>query len=112
MHLLGKSQRATIERSDGTEECALHIPEWDFAWQQSYKPTAPMLLEPGESIHLDCTYDNSQANQPFVNGAQQAPQHVEWGNGTLDEMCLLYVTFMEPYRPLNPEGSSACYGVE
>ena len=112
MHLLGKSQQATITRSDGSEECALYIPEWDFGWQQSYEPKEPMILEPGESIHLDCTYDNSQANQPLVNGTQQAPQHVEWGDGTLDEMCLLYVTFMEPYRPLNPEGSSACHGVE
>ena len=49
---------------------------------------------------------------PLVNGVQQAPQHVEWGDGTLDEMCLLYVTFMEPYRPLKPAESPACYGVE
>lgn len=112
MHLLGKSQYSSIHRSDGTEECLFHIPDWDFAWQQSYKPAETLWIEPGETIEVTCTYDNSSANQPFVNGEQQAPRDVQWGDGTLDEMCLLYTTTIDPYRPLPPAESPACYGIE
>ena len=112
MHMLGTEQKSVIHRADGTEECALHISAWDFAWQQSYKPTTPLFIQPGEDIEVTCTYDNSQANQPIINGEQQTPAHVEWGDGTLDEMCLLYTTVLEPYRSLPPEGASSCYGVD
>lgn len=112
MHMLGTEQKAVILRADGTEECALHISDWDFAWQQSYAPAQKMLLEPGESIEVTCTYDNSQENQPIIDGEQLVPSHVEWGDGTLDEMCLLYTTLLEPYRPLPPTGAAACYGIE
>ena len=40
------------------------------------------------------------ANQPIVNGEQIEPNNVEWGDGTLDEMYLLYTTTIDPYRPL------------
>ena len=112
MHLLGKSQYAKIIREDGSEECLLDIPDWDFAWQQSYKPSETVTVQPGETVEVTCSYDNSQANQPIVNGEQIEPNDVEWGDGTLDEMCLLYTTTLDPYRPLPPQGSPACYGVE
>ena len=38
-----------------------------------------------------CAYDNSAANQPVINGEHVEPRDVTWGEGTLDEMCLLYV---------------------
>lgn len=112
MHLIGTSQEATIFRNDGTEECALHIPDWDFAWQQSYRPVENIILESGESIEVTCTYDNSAENQPLVDGEQIEPAPVGWGDGTLDEMCLLYTTSIDPYRPSRPVDSPDCYGVE
>lgn len=112
MHLLGKSQYATIERVDGTSECLLDIPDWDFAWQQSYLPKEKVILEPGDSVEVTCAYDNSPANQPIVNGEQIEPSDVEWGDGTLDEMCLLYTTTIDPYRPLPPVDAEPCYGVD
>ncbi len=112
MHLLGKSQEATIVRQDGTEECLLNIPDWDFAWQQSYEPATTLTVSPGESVELTCAYDNTSSNQPIVNGEQIEPTDVEWGDGTLDEMCLLYTTTVDPYTPLPPQGASACHGVD
>jgi len=112
MHMLGIEQKSVVHRSDGSEECALHITDWDFAWQQAYKPINGLFLQPGESLEVTCTYDNSATNQPIIDGEQQEPQHVQWGDGTLDEMCLLYTTVMDDYRPLPPAGSAACYGVE
>ena len=112
MHLLGKSQLATIVREDGTTECLLDIPDWDFAWQQSYEPIDTVTIAPGERVDVTCAYDNSQANQPIVDGEQIEPSDVEWGDGTLDEMCLLYTTTIDPYKPLPPQGAAPCYGVE
>jgi hypothetical protein len=112
MHMLGTEQKSVVHRNDGTEECLLHISDWDFAWQQAYLPENDVFLASGESIEVTCTYDNSQENQPIINGEQLAPAHVEWGDGTLDEMCLLYTTLLEPYRPLPPQGSLPCYGID
>lgn len=108
MHLLGTALRGTVERADGSEECLLDIPAWDFQWQQGYRIPREQWVEvqPGESITLECVYDNSAANQPFVGGEQVAPQDVSWGEGTLDEMCMLYMTLVRPYVPPSP--AEAC----
>jgi hypothetical protein len=37
---------------------------------------------------MQCVWDNSPANQPYVNGEQVQPRTVGWGEGTVDEMCL------------------------
>ena len=110
MHLLGKEQHVTINRNDGTEECALYIDDWDFSWQQAYKPVEQLELQSGESFDITCTFDNTAENQPFVDGEQLPPEDVKWGDGTLDEMCILYASFIEPYRPSPPEDALACYG--
>lgn len=91
MHLLGTSFQVEVVRAGGAEECSLDIPRWDFGWQQSYTLAEPLVLGPGDGIRLTCTYDNSADNQPVVNGVQVEPRRVQWGEGTLDEMCLLYV---------------------
>ena len=44
-----------------------------------------------DQIRLECTYDNSGANQPIIAGEKQTPQQTEWGDGTRDEMCLDYL---------------------
>ncbi len=113
MHLLGTSLRADVVRADGRSECGLHIPAWDFDWQQSYTLATPIVLAPGDAIELTCEYDNSEDNQPVVNGVQQEPRAVTWGEGTLDEMCLLYVAESRPLEDTVPTdcatASAACF---
>jgi len=101
MHLLGSSFDVVHEKADGSEECMLSIPEWDFAWQGSYQlpPGDEIVVAPGDGLRLTCRYDNSPDNQPIVNGEQVAPRDVRWGEGTLDEMCLLYMTVEEDGEP-------------
>jgi len=110
MHLLGTSQRGEIERAGGEMACGLNVPAWDFDWQESYTfdPNDPLVLEDGDRFKLTCTYDNSAANQPVINGEQLMPRDVEWGDGTLDEMCLLYITTREPYTPPASDDDPAC----
>jgi len=82
MHTLGKRAVTRIERQDGTTECMLDIPRWDFHWQGQYQFTEPKPLLPGDQVSLECAWDNP------------TDKDVNWGEGTGDEMCLssFYVT--------------------
>jgi hypothetical protein len=85
MHTLGRAGRLSILRADGTEECLLSISAWDFHWQGAYPLRVPVRFNPGDEIHLECTWDNPTTNE------------VKWGEGTTDEMCLggFYYTLAE-----------------
>ncbi|MEL6347911.1 MAG: cytochrome c [Myxococcota bacterium] len=94
MHELGVQQRSEIRHADGDDTCLLDIPDWDFNWQGAYTFSAPITLQPGDAIWMGCTWDNSAANQPVIDGEVREPADVSWGEGTSDEMCLgaYYVT--------------------
>lgn len=110
MHTLGTSLSVTLERENADDACIVNVPDWDFAWQQFYlfPPEHYVQALPGDTLRLTCTYDNSAANQPVINGVQAAPREVHWGEGTLDEMCLNYAIIRTPYFP--PDGSTTCPG--
>lgn len=88
MHLLGRSGGLRVNRADGTSQCLLQIDDYDFNWQSSYGLTAPVEVQPGDQLELECHHDNSAENQPFIDGQKAEPQDVGWGEGTTDEMCL------------------------
>jgi hypothetical protein len=94
MHLRGTHTSFTIDRRAGGTECLLDIPNWNFHWQMGYRFVAPKTLQPGDDLHLQCHWNNSQANQPWVGGQQVAPTDLNWGEGSTDEMCLglIYIT--------------------
>jgi mono/diheme cytochrome c family protein len=66
----------------------LHIPRWNFHWQDAYYLERPVDANVGDTIRVRCTYDNSAIKQPLVNGRLLKPRYVLWGEGTTDEMCL------------------------
>ena len=88
MHLLGTHAKLSIEQDGGEEDCLLQIDDWDFNWQGDYALQEPVPFGPGDSMKLDCWYDNSAANQPLVDGEPKLPESIGWGEGTYDEMCL------------------------
>lgn len=110
MHLLGTNftARKMSAGSDATEDaqCLLDIPDWDFNWQQSYVVPDAIEIAPLEGIEVSCVYDNSATHQPVVNGVQVEPRRVTWGEGTLDEMCILYIRREEPY--VEPGETTQC----
>jgi hypothetical protein len=53
-----------------------------------YFPTPLTLVKGRDQLNAQCTWDNSQKNQPVVNGQQISPIDVMWGEGTLNEMCM------------------------
>lgn len=94
MHELGTQQRTELRRANGDSACVLDIPDWDFAWQGSYALKDPLTIRAGDEIWMGCTWNNSAANQPIIDGQVREPADVSWGEGTSDEMCLgsFYVT--------------------
>jgi hypothetical protein len=98
MHELGTEIRLDLLKPDGTEDCLFAVDDWDFAWQQSYffESDARYVPDPDDALRLRCTYDNSAANQPVFNGVQQEPRDVSWGEGTTDEMCLMFFDSLLP----------------
>lgn len=94
MHELGKRTSLSVLRADGTQDCLLSIPDWDFHWQGSYPLQDTVVVQPGDQLEIRCAWDNSAAHQPMVGDVQRVPADVSWGEGTADEMCLgtLYVT--------------------
>jgi hypothetical protein len=87
-HLLGTKSHLQLTHKDGTTECLLDIPRWDFHWQRSYWFDKAKLVQPGDQLSIECHWDNSAQNQPTFNGVQQMPRDVNWGESTTDEMCL------------------------
>lgn len=93
MHQLGAKGSLHIKK-DAEHACLVDIPRWDFGWQLLYHLKKPITIGQSDSVGITCHFNNSEANQPIVNGKKQPSRDVYWGDGTFDEMCLgvLYVT--------------------
>jgi len=96
MHLLGKSGHMYLKKKDGSKVCLLNIPRWDFDWQIMYSLNKTVKFEPGDSIGLSCTWDNTPEKQPTKDGKKLPPRDVKWGDGSTDEMCLGVVYISHP----------------
>jgi hypothetical protein len=101
MHLHGTDIKVQIQHADGSSDCAVHVPAWNFHWQQFYYYQQATKVVPGDTIHLECTFDNMQADEPIINGMKMPSGPLTWGEKTTDEMCLnyLYFTLTNPLAP-------------
>ena len=88
MHLRGRDIRVELDPGTTKQRMLLHIPAWDFHWQDVYYLEHPIHVRPGDTIRVSCTFDNSAAAQPVIDGKPLRPRYVVWGEGTTDEMCL------------------------
>jgi hypothetical protein len=77
MHRLGTQFRVDASSAG----CLIHIPEWDFHWQQDYFFDNVDFVQLGtlETLTMSCTWNNTTSAT------------VGWGENSDDEMCLLYV---------------------
>jgi hypothetical protein len=92
MHLRGQDIKLELNPGTGRAKTLLHIPKWDFHWQGNYWFKTPLEIQPGDVLRLSCTYDNSVAGQPIINGKKSEPRYITWAEGTTDEMCLSVLT--------------------
>jgi mono/diheme cytochrome c family protein len=83
MHKRGSRGFHEIIRPGGERECLLDVPTYDFDWQQQYRYAQSKILRPGDQLHVECQWDNTDNAVPL-----------NWGDGTEDEMCLgvYYIT--------------------
>ncbi|MGI9644666.1 MAG: hypothetical protein ACR2O6_05075 [Ilumatobacteraceae bacterium] len=80
-HELGKSFKMTLNPDTEDEKVLLDIPVWDFDWQLIYEPTESIVVEPGDWIRIECSWDRK------FRDAELEPAYVMWADGTDDEMC-------------------------
>ena len=81
---------------DGKRITLIHIPHWDFNWQQQYLYPTPLRLPADTDVRMEFTYDNSAGNP---RNPHQPPQRVRYGPSSNDEMAGLHLTVV----PVDPD---------
>ncbi len=82
-HYLGRECLGTALKPDGERQTLLHIPDWDFDWQDEYSFAEPLALPAGTVLEMRWTYDNSSDNP---RNPSQPPARVRFGERSTDEM--------------------------
>lgn len=82
-HYLGKEMVGLAVLPDGAIKRLLHIPQWDFNWQEEYRFAEPIALPRGTVLQMQFSYDNTSQNPRNQN---QPPQRVVYGPRSSDEM--------------------------
>lgn len=76
MHTLGTDAQLSIRSQN---RCAMDLHHWNFHWQRMFFYQSPLDLAAGETLDVRCSFDTSSKNEVTT-----------WGEGTSDEMCLVY----------------------
>lgn len=82
-HYIGKEFKMTATLPDGKTKTLLHIPDWDFGWQEQYRFQDFYDLPKGTKLHTRITYDNTAENP---SNPTTPPRRVRWGKESTDEM--------------------------
>lgn len=91
MHQVGTEIKAYNVTSTNDTIPYIHIPNWDFHWQDFYFFKHIQLAPTGSVIKGYAVYDNTTNNPDNPNNP---PQFVFAGEGTSDEMFLVYFHYM------------------
>jgi hypothetical protein len=62
MHYRGKSMSARVIYPDNTSADIINIPEFNFAWQPTYRIAEPMVIPAGSRVIVEGVFDNSEYN--------------------------------------------------
>jgi tetratricopeptide (TPR) repeat protein len=82
-HYLGREMRTTATLPDGSVKTLLHIPRWNFHWQQDYRFVTPIQLPRGTKLAMRYVFDNSTGN---ADNPHNPPVRVQAGPRAVDEM--------------------------
>jgi hypothetical protein len=94
MHYRGKAFKFTVVYPDQTRETIMNVPNYNFAWQPTYRLTEPRLIPAGSRIITDGVYDNSKWNAYNPDPTAIA----KGGPQSWDEMFIGYVTYILPNK--------------
>ncbi len=90
MHLLGKSIKAYGVSPGNDTIPFIRINNWRFHWQGMYNFRNLIKLPAGSKLYGEASYDNT-INNPW--NPNSPPAYVTLGEGTTDEMFLVYFTY-------------------
>lgn len=92
-HLLGKSFIIyAVNNSPPFDRIPLmHIPKWDFEWQDFYVFKYLQKIPAGYKLYGKAVYDNT-TNNPY--NPNNPPQNVSFGLNTADEMFIVYFQYL------------------
>ena len=103
MHFRGKDWKYIAKFPDGREQILLHVPRYDFNWQESYILKTPLFMPKGTTLQCIAHYDNSDAN--FAN--PDPTKVVSWGEQTWEEMMIGYFDHVPAQREENPAAAAS-----
>ena len=86
MHVLGSGYRAWIEDEAG-EKCLVESDRYDFDNQMTYEFKESFFLRDGDTVHWECTWNNSTSNPDRVF---DDPVDTRYGERTDEEMCFFF----------------------
>ena len=89
MHYRGKRMRFSVVYPDGTKDQIINVPDYNFAWQPTYRLSEPMLLPAGSRVMIEGAFDNSQYNL----GNPDPAAVVRGGAQSWDEMFIGYLSY-------------------
>jgi hypothetical protein len=94
MHLIGKSWNVYMTSPTNDTTRLICIPDWNFHWQLSYEFHNLIHFNAGAGYHVGAkaTYDNT-TNNP--NNPNNPPVEVQLGESTLDEMMIVFFSYLE-----------------
>lgn len=93
MHLLGKQFEAYAVSPSGDTIPLVHIPQWDFRWQEIYRVKKLIKIPKGSVIHIIGEYDNTADNPMNPNNPPLGVY--SFGNMKTDqEMMTLILVFI------------------
>jgi len=82
MHWRGNAAKYDLVYPDGNRETILDVPNYDFAWQQTYTFKDPKFVPAGSRLEVSMWFDNSEENVWVPN----PDRPVGFGGMTKDEM--------------------------
>lgn len=89
MHYRGKHMRMSVIYPNDTRADIINVPDYNFAWQPTYRLSEPMLLPAGSRVIIEGAFDNSEYNL----GNPDPAATVEGGSQSWDEMFIGYFSY-------------------
>ena len=89
MHYRGKYFTFKVIYPDNTVEELLSVPNYNFAWQPTYRMASPRTLPAGSRVVINGAFDNSEYNL----GNPDPSERITWGSQSWDEMFIGYFAY-------------------
>ena len=89
MHYRGKHMRFRVVYPDGSKADILNVPDYNFAWQPTYRLAEPMTLPAGSRVIIEGAFDNSRFNP----GNPDPGSEVRGGLQSWHEMFIGYLSY-------------------